>query len=176
MRLVRHPWNLLLLGTASFTCTLAYLHYTAGPAADMAMGNVLLPPTAAPEPALPALVPPAPSTAAAESDVLSDPELEKLLSAAAGDFADQRLAAIAALADAPPARAVPVLLRVAELGTVGADRHAALDSLLVQARRQRDTDGAIHGLLRDLVYDGNDEEVADHAARVLEQLDASAPS
>src|SRR5512139_431841 len=171
MRLARHPWNLLVLGAASFTCTLAYIHYTSRPAAGVTVGKVLLQSMTAEVPALAGVVPPPPAAAAspADSNAATARELDGLLSAATGDFADQRLDAIAALADAPPARAMPVLLRIAEQGVVSADRHAALDSLLAQARRQPDTDGAIHGLLRDLVYDGNDEEVSDHAARVLAQ-------
>jgi hypothetical protein len=103
-------------------------------------------------------------------------DVEELLSAATGDFADNRLAAISALADAPRARALPVLLRTAKFSPVAADRHAALDSLLAQGSRQRDADDPIQELLRELIYDGDDEEVSDHAARVLEQLDATPPS
>jgi hypothetical protein len=103
------------------------------------------------------------------------PDPETLLAAAVGDDPEQRSAAIAALADAPRARALPVLLRIVVRGSEPADRHAALMALRTQAIAQDDADGAIHDALRELIADGNDEIVSAHASLLLEQLDNPTP-
>lgn len=169
--LPRHPWDLLLLGAASFGFTLAWIQYSSAPRAAGTLSLIAWP-TGAPS---------VDSASAPQADAAQPPpaavvNVDELLSAATGDFAENRLAAIMALADAPRGRALPVLLRIARTSSVVADRHAALDSLLVQGLQQRDSDDPIPDLLRELIYDGDDEEVSEHAARVLEQLNAAAPS
>lgn len=169
--LPRHPWDLLLLGATTFGITLTWALYSAAPRTVTTVAKVVPPsvPSVASAPDSPS-----PTQAAFTPPTVVD-NIDDLIAAATGDRADQRLAAITALADAPRARALPMLLRIARTGIVVADRHAALESLLVQAVQQPVAEDPIPDLLRDLTYDGNDEEVSEHAAQVLEQLNATEP-
>lgn len=83
-----------------------------------------------------------------------------------------RAAAIAALAEAPKAEAVPALKRVLTVGEPQVDRQIAVRSLHVLALQQDDDDGAIRNVLRDAVYHGDDEGVTDSARAVLEDIEA----
>lgn len=83
-----------------------------------------------------------------------------------------RAAAIAALAEAPKAEAVPALKRVLTVGDPQVDRQIAVRSLHVLALQQDDDDGAIRNVLRDAVYHGDDEGVTDSARAVLEDIEA----
>lgn len=162
-------WSLLALGATSFCLTLGYQLYASGsPLARRAATPALL----LPAPSRTAPVAPAVIASRTEANLADTAELDRTLAEAMGDFAEQRLAAIQRLADAPRARALPVLLTLLETGPLLADRQAALDALLAQARQQGDSDGRIHDALRDRVYDGNDEAVSARAAEVLEQLDS----
>jgi HEAT repeat protein len=82
-----------------------------------------------------------------------------------------RAAAIAALAEAPKAEAVPALKRVLTVGEPQVDRQIAVRSLHVLALQQDDDDGAIRNVLRDAVYHGDDEGVTDSARAVLEDIE-----
>lgn len=82
-----------------------------------------------------------------------------------------RAAAIAALAEAPKAEAVPALTRVLTVGEPQVDRQIAVRSLHVLALQQDDDDGAIRDVLRDAVYHGDDESVTDSARAVLEDIE-----
>lgn len=86
--------------------------------------------------------------------------------------AKTRAAAIAALAEAPKAEAVPALKRVLTVGEPQVDRQIAVRSLHVLALQQDDDDGAIRNVLRDAVYHGDDEGVTDSARAVLEDIEA----
>lgn len=175
---LRHPWDLLLLGAASFAVTYGHAHLTrpldAGPQTAV--------PTTAP-PAIAGTAVPTETPPAVESPAASEPatamgtevDVDALLASAVGENPATRLAAIEALASAPRERTLPVLVHIAEQGAVEIERHAALGSLHSVAERQGDPDGAIHGLLRDLIHDGNDETVSGHASTMLEELDQTAP-
>lgn len=82
-----------------------------------------------------------------------------------------RMASIRALATAPRESAVPALVQIAGRGPNRQERYAALDALRTQALQHGDADDAIHGVVRTLVYDGNDEQVTAYAADLLEALD-----
>lgn len=83
-----------------------------------------------------------------------------------------RAAAIAALAEAPKAEAVPALKRVLTVGEPQVDRQIAVRSLHALALQQDDDDGAIRNALRDAVYHGDDEGVTESARAVLEDIEA----
>jgi hypothetical protein len=100
--------------------------------------------------------------------------VEELLAGATGPVPATRLASIEALGGAPRARAVPVLVQISRRGEASEERVAALNSLQAQARRNGDTDDAIHGVLRELIHDGNDEDITAHAQVVLDSLDGNA--
>lgn len=82
-----------------------------------------------------------------------------------------RAAALAALAEAPKAEAVPALKRVLKVGEPQVDRQIAVRSLHILALQQDDADGAIRDVLRDAVYHGDDEGVTDSARAVLEDIE-----
>src|SRR5262249_17872234 len=84
---------------------------------------------------------------------------------ATGDDPRERAAAIAALATAPRARAVPVLQGVLNFGGDHADRELALISLRALALRQGDADGAIRNALRRAIDRHGDDEDIDRAAQ-----------
>jgi len=83
-----------------------------------------------------------------------------------------RAAAIAALAEAPKAEAVPALERVLKAGEPEVDRQIAVRSLHVLALREADDDGAIRNVLRDAMYHGDDEGVTQSVQAVLEDIEA----
>jgi hypothetical protein len=95
---------------------------------------------------------------------------DKLASAAIGDDARARAAAIDALADAPKAQAVGVLQRVLSDGIEG-DRQLALNSLRTLAVNQGDAEGEIRNVLRLTIYDGDDETVASSAQVLLDDIE-----
>ena len=83
-----------------------------------------------------------------------------------------RAAAIAALAEAPKAEALPALKRVLKAGEPEVDRQIAVRSLHVLALREADDDGAIRNVLRDAMYHGDDDGVTQSAQAVLEDIEA----
>lgn len=92
--------------------------------------------------------------------------------------AAQRAAAIEALGRAPRARALPALERIVKTGEASVDRHVAVSALHQLAMGQGDADGAIRDLLRELIYDGNDEAVTENASAALASIETprGAPS
>jgi hypothetical protein len=89
---------------------------------------------------------------------------------AAGEDPGRRVAAIAALGDAPAARALAVLQQVLNSGDA-VDRPLALNALRKLALRDGDAAGGIRELLRVEVYDGNDEDFVPSVQAVLAELD-----
>lgn len=83
-----------------------------------------------------------------------------------------RAAAIAALADAPKAAAMPALERVLETGEPNVDRHIALRSMHSLALRDGDTNGQIRDAMRHAIYHGDDDGVTQTAQSLLDDIEA----
>ena len=168
---LRAGHGVALLGAAAFALTLACVWFTTPRAA----GREDLPPVAQQEAENPAATDgtlPVADTDRPEAPVATAPDVDELLAGAVGPVAATRLTSIEALAGAPRSRAVPVLVQISRRGEAGDERMAALHSLQAQAERNGDSDDAIHGLLRELIHDGNDEDVTARAQQVLERIDA----
>jgi hypothetical protein len=89
-----------------------------------------------------------------------------------GDAA-KRATAIAALADAPKAHAVPVLRRLLTDAEPQVDRPLALRSLRDLALNQGDADGTIREAVRNAIYHGDDQTKADDIQEVLDIIEES---
>ena len=87
--------------------------------------------------------------------------------------AKTRAAAIAALANAPKARAMPALERVLESGDPQVDRQIALQSLHTLALNDGDENGRIRDAIRHAMYHGDDEAVTQSAQAFLEDIEAA---
>ncbi|MDY6945354.1 MAG: HEAT repeat domain-containing protein [Pseudomonadota bacterium] len=83
-----------------------------------------------------------------------------------------RAAAIAALANAPTAQALPALERVLETGEPNVDRHIALRSMHALALRDGDTNGQIRDVMRQAIYHGDDDAVTQTAQSLIDDLEA----
>jgi hypothetical protein len=167
---------------------LAYLHVMRGRAAEQE-ASVSNPPS------IPQAVPPAPVAAPADDfnantdaathtftrsdEPTSAPPLEtsdpiaRLIKDTESDDATVRAAAIAALAEAPKAQAMPALKRVLENGEPAVDRQIALRSLHSLALRDGDENGQIRDAMRDALYHGDDEGVTQTAQSLLEDVEAA---
>lgn len=120
-------------------------------------------PTAASEPPT--------ATIASEAPTSAD-DMERWITDTTSTDAGLRATAIAALADAPKAKAVPALEHVLEVGEPGRDRQIALRSLHKLALREGDDDGKIRDILRGAVYHGDDEDVSESARAFLEDIES----
>ncbi|HYJ42731.1 MAG TPA: hypothetical protein VEW08_18220 [Steroidobacteraceae bacterium] len=89
-----------------------------------------------------------------------------------GDAA-KRAAAIAALAEAPRATALPVLGRILTDGEPQVDRPLALRSLRDLALNQGDDDGAIRDAVRHAIYHGDDFTRVEDVQEVLDIIEES---
>ncbi|HEV7607082.1 MAG TPA: hypothetical protein VGO61_07085 [Steroidobacteraceae bacterium] len=87
--------------------------------------------------------------------------------------AGKRATAIAALADAPRADALPVLRRILTDGEPQVDRPLALRSLRELALAQGDKDGAIRDAVRHAIYHGDDQTNTAEAQDVLDTIEES---
>jgi hypothetical protein len=92
---------------------------------------------------------------------------------AAGADAAKRATAIAALAEAPKAQAVPVLRRLLTDAEPQVDRPLALRSLRDLALNQGDADGAIREAVRNAIYHGDDLTRTDDVQEVLDIIEES---
>jgi hypothetical protein len=86
--------------------------------------------------------------------------------------ADARAAAITALAVAPRDRSLPVLERLV-MNADPADRPLALKSLQQLALEQGDTDNRIRSAIRDVIYHGDDEQLAAGAQAALDSVEVA---
>jgi hypothetical protein len=86
--------------------------------------------------------------------------------------AARRAAAIRALAHAPRAQALPVLHRLVTHGDP-ADRPLALQSLRDLALEQGDADNGIRSAIREVIYHGDDEQLATGAQEALDAVERS---
>ena len=109
---------------------------------------------------------PAPSTASPQI-------VEQWIADTASGDAAKRAAAIAALAEAPRAEALPVLGRILTDGEPQVDRPLALRSLRDLALNQGDDDGAIRDAVRQAIYHGDDLTRVDDAQEVLDIIEES---
>ena len=87
-----------------------------------------------------------------------------------GTDANARATAIAALAGAPRDRSLPVLERLV-MNADPADRPLALKSLQQLALEQGDTDNRIRSAMRDVIYHGDDEQLAAGAQAALDSVE-----
>jgi hypothetical protein len=86
--------------------------------------------------------------------------------------AKTRAAAIAALADAPKALAMPALKRVLDTGDPNVDRHIALRSMHSIALRDGDSTGQVRDVMRRAIYHGDDDGVTQTAQSLLDDIEA----
>lgn len=86
--------------------------------------------------------------------------------------AKTRAAAIAALADAPKAQAMPALEHVLDNGEPNVDRHVALHSMYSLALRDGDPNGQIRDVMRRAIYHGDDDGVTQTAQSLLDDIEA----
>jgi hypothetical protein len=107
---------------------------------------------------------------ASSSRTIPPDTVAKWIAEATGDDSEARAAAIIALETAPRSQAIPVLQRVLNAGET-MDRQLALPSLRALALFQGDADGGIRDTLRQAIYDGGDEAVAQDAQTVLDDVE-----
>jgi len=126
------------------------------------------------------LVPPVAKPAADTAPVVSapppaaqvTPSVEQLVADAAGADAQRRTTALAALATAPRAQALPVLSHALTNGEPG-ERPLALRSLRELALAQGDADGAIRAAIREAIYHGDDEALSSAAQDALSVVETA---
>jgi hypothetical protein len=123
-----------------------------------AVKQAAMTPIANPEPQAPAMTP---------------ARVSQLIADSMGGDAGKRADAIAGLADAPRAEALPVLRRILTDGEPQVDRPLALRSLRDLALDQGDDDGAIREAVRNSIYHGDDFTRTDDAQEVLDIIEES---
>lgn len=84
-----------------------------------------------------------------------------------------RAAAIAKLANAPKAQAVPALKNVIDTGEPEVDRHIALRSLHALALRDGDSNGQVRDVMRHAIYHGDNDGVTQTAQSLLDDVEAA---
>jgi hypothetical protein len=84
-----------------------------------------------------------------------------------------RAAAIAKLANAPKAQALPALKNVLETGEPEVDRHIALNSLHTLALRDGDSNGQVRDVMRRAIYHSDNDDVTQSAQSLLDDVEAA---
>ncbi|MFC4309293.1 hypothetical protein ACFPN2_09395 [Steroidobacter flavus] len=84
-----------------------------------------------------------------------------------------RAAAIAKLANAPKAQALPALKNVLETGEPDIDRHIALNSLHTLALRDGDKNGQVRDVMRSAIYHSDNDGVMQTAQSLLDDVEAA---
>lgn len=84
-----------------------------------------------------------------------------------------RAAAIAKLADAPTAQALPALREVVDHGEPEVDRHIALRSLHALALRDGDGNSEIRDVMRRAIYHSDNDGVTQTAQSLLDDVEAA---
>jgi HEAT repeat protein len=164
--------SLAVLGTLS---GLAYVHANREDAASPEMTSTAVAARTHVE------APPAPSvstqkeTPAQETSTrqIASADVERWIVDTQSNDAKTRAAAIAALANAPKARAMPALERVLESGEPQVDRQIALQSLHMLALNDGDENGRIRDAIRHAIYHSDDEGVTQSAQAFLEDIEAA---
>jgi len=126
------------------------------------------PPRAAPSGEMQPIAGPAPTPSATSPQTVE----QWIVDTTSGDAA-KRAAAIAELAEAPRAKALPVLGRILTDGEPQVDRPLALRSLRDLALNQGDDDGAIRDAVRRAIYHGDDFTKVDDVQEVLDIIEES---
>jgi hypothetical protein len=121
--------------------------------------------------------PPTVSVATPDSSSIASPiapgAVARWIEDASSGDAGKRATAIAALATAPRADALPVLRRLLTDGEPEVDRRLALRSLRDLALNQGDADGRVRDAVRHAIYHGDDQTPADEAQDVLDVIEES---
>jgi HEAT repeat protein len=104
------------------------------------------------------------------------PTIDQLIKDTQSSDAQKRAAAIAALADAPKAKAVPALERVLESGEPQVDRQIALRSLHQLALKDGDPDSTVRDAMRRAMYHSDDDEVTQSAQSLLDDIESDLAS
>lgn len=105
---------------------------------------------------------------------MSAADFDRLAEQSMVGSAGMRGAAIADLANAPRDKALPVLKRVLLNGEIGVDRPLALRSLRALALSQGDADGGIRAAVREAIYHGDDDSMADELQSTLGEVEQTA--
>jgi HEAT repeat protein len=84
-----------------------------------------------------------------------------------------RAAAIAKLANAPKAQALPALKNVLDTGEPDVDRHIALRSLHALALRDGDGNGQVRDVMRRAIYHSDNDGVTQTAQSLLDDVEAA---
>lgn len=84
-----------------------------------------------------------------------------------------RAAAIAKLANAPQAQALPALKNVLDTGEPEVDRHIALNSLHALALRDGDKNGQVRDVMRRAIYHSDNDGVTQTAQSLLDDVEAA---
>lgn len=107
------------------------------------------------------------------SETIASPDMvAKWMAEAFDDDPAKRAKAIAALATAPRAQAIPVLQKVLNTGEPEIDRPLALHSLRTLALQQGDVDGGIRDVFRQAIYDGRYEAITPGAQAALDDVES----
>ena len=126
--------------------------------------------------AVPASAPHEPSAAplqVADSKAAPSASVSQLITDATSGDAAKRATAIAALAEAPRAQAVPVLRRILTDGEPQTDRPLALRALRDLALNQGDADGTVREAVRNAIYHGDDLTNMGEVQEVLDIIEES---
>ena len=110
------------------------------------------------------------ATPAASAVALSEAELARLAEESMAGPAASRVAAIERLSRAPRDQALPALKRVLLNGDPAIDRPAALRGLQEMALAQGDGDQRIRDAVREVIYHGDDENLATRAQDTLDVI------
>jgi hypothetical protein len=123
-------------------------------------------------PQAPSPAPASPMTAAPAAVAPAPDLVTRWIADADSTDASSRAAAIASLAQAPRDQALPVLRRLM-LNAESAERPLALKSLRELALSQGDADSRIRQAIREVIYHGDDEQLAPAAQEALEAVEQS---
>lgn len=118
----------------------------------------------------------APDARPAVPEAVSSDLVTRWVSALDSADAATRAAAIAGLARAPRADALPALRRVLQNGEPGVDRPLALRALRDVASAHGDADGQIRAAVRAVIYHGDDAAPAAAAQETLDAIEAARPA
>lgn len=163
--------NALLIPVAVAAFAGAAAWYLAGEPGEPAVDEAPATPLEEPRVAQPAAATPVDS-AGVSSAVTPGTVAQWIADSNGGDSA-RRATAIAALANAPRAEALPVLRRILTNGEPQVDRPLALRSLRDLALSQGDADGAIRDAVRQAIYHGDDHTNTDEVQEVLDIIEES---
>ncbi|MEJ1960604.1 MAG: hypothetical protein WDO56_03260 [Gammaproteobacteria bacterium] len=182
--MLRRYLTIAAVFTAGFIAAMGYSFVTRpdsaqrvaepAPIATSAVPVVAAQPVPQPEPVLTvAEEQPALPAEPAATEAPPPDKMDQLLADARSDDAKKRAAAIAAMASAPKAQAVPVLQGLLISAEPQVDLPLALRSLRTLAQREGDADGRIRDALRYAIYHGNDEATTQAVQEALGEVESA---